>query len=113
MDFFLKGVESISTSAVETARNLVGLFGDDSARIKGMGRPSGSALLVFETLCGQPLIGLDGLCESTCLSFPTVAKAMAGLAGLGIARELTGRKRNRVFVYDRYLSIPSEVTEPL
>ncbi|RJP33078.1 MAG: Fic family protein [Actinobacteria bacterium] len=113
IDYFLKGVESISTSAVETARNLVGLFGDDSARIKGMGRSSGSALLVFETLRRQPLISLNDLCASTGLTFPTVAKAMAGLSELGIARELTGRKRNRIFVYDRYLSILSEGTEPL
>ena len=30
---------------------------------------------------------------------------------LGIARELTGRRRNRLFVYDRYLAILSEGTE--
>lgn len=29
----------------------------------------------------------------------------------GIARELTGRRRNRVFVYDRYLAILNEGTE--
>ena len=34
------------------------------------------------------------------------------LADLGIARELTGRKRNRVFVYDAYLKILNEGTEP-
>jgi hypothetical protein len=33
------------------------------------------------------------------------------LAELGIARELTGKRRNRVFVYDRYLETLSEGTE--
>ena len=33
------------------------------------------------------------------------------LAELGIAREITGRRRNRLFVYDRYLSILNEDTE--
>jgi len=32
---------------------------------------------------------------------------------LGIVRELTGQRRNRVFAYDRYLSILNEGTEPL
>ncbi len=32
---------------------------------------------------------------------------------LGIAREITGKKRNRIFAYDRYLTILSEGTEPL
>ena len=31
---------------------------------------------------------------------------------LGIARELTGKRRNRVFGYDRYLKILREGTEP-
>ena len=34
------------------------------------------------------------------------------LADLGIARELTGRKRNRGFVYDAYLKILNEGMEP-
>ncbi len=33
------------------------------------------------------------------------------LVQLGIARELTGKRRNRLFVYDRYLAILSEGTE--
>jgi hypothetical protein len=37
---------------------------------------------------------------------------MEVLLSLGIARELTGRKRNRAFAYDRYLAILSEGTEP-
>ena len=31
----------------------------------------------------------------------------------GIAREVTGRRRNRLFAYDAYLAILSEGTEPL
>ena len=35
------------------------------------------------------------------------------LAGSGIVRELTGQRRNRVFVYGAYLDILSEGGEPL
>jgi hypothetical protein len=35
------------------------------------------------------------------------------LEKLGIVREITGRKRERVFAYGRYLEILSEGTEPL
>jgi Fic family protein len=113
VDFFLKGVEATSASAVETAQNLVRLFVDDSALIRGLGRSSRSTLLVFEALRKQPLVSLNELCESTDLTFPTVAKAMDSLTELGIAREFTGRRRNRIFAYDNYLSILSEGTEPL
>ncbi|MCX6093835.1 MAG: Fic family protein, partial [Candidatus Bipolaricaulota bacterium] len=41
----------------------------------------------------------------------TVSSAMDLLAELGIAREFTGKRRNRLFVYDRYLAILNEGTE--
>jgi hypothetical protein len=33
------------------------------------------------------------------------------LVDLGVARELTGKRRNRLFLYDRYLAILNEGTE--
>jgi hypothetical protein len=36
---------------------------------------------------------------------------MSLLVELGVARELTGKRRNRVFAYDRYVAILSEGTE--
>jgi len=38
---------------------------------------------------------------------------MSVLIGMDIAQELTGQKRNRVFVYRDYLAILNEGTEPL
>ena len=35
------------------------------------------------------------------------------LEKLGVAQELTGRKRNRLFGYGRYIAILGEGTEPL
>jgi hypothetical protein len=35
------------------------------------------------------------------------------LVELGIAREITGGPRNRLFAYDAYLAILNEGTEPL
>ncbi|MBM4289627.1 MAG: hypothetical protein FJ135_16060 [Deltaproteobacteria bacterium] len=42
-----------------------------------------------------------------------VEDCMAALVHLGIGRELTGQRRNRVFAYDHYLAILQEGTEPL
>jgi len=47
-------------------------------------------------------------CEDTGMAFPTASKSMKALMTLGIARELTGQRRNRVFVYDGYLNILNE-----
>ncbi len=43
----------------------------------------------------------------------TAEKASGHLRNLGILRETTGRQRHRLFVYDAYLAILNEGTEPL
>jgi Fic family protein len=109
--FFLDGVRETAEGAVSTAQRLVALFGEDRARIVPRGRRAGSALRVHDTLKARPLASMQDVCARSGLSFPAAASAMALLVELGIARELTGKRRNRVFAYDRYLAILSEGTE--
>ena len=110
--FFLQGVRSTAESAVATSRRLVEMFVSDRAAIEhNAGRRAGSALRVHDALKARAILSLAQVCERTELSFPTAASAMQTLARHGIARELTGRPRNRLFAYDRYLSILAEGTE--
>jgi len=113
LDFFLEGVEQTAQNAVETAQRLVRLFQEDARRIRRAGRKANTALRVFDALCERPILTLAEVRRRTGLSFPGVTNGMNVLVELGIAREITGKKRNRVFAYDRYLAILSEGTEPL
>ena len=113
VDFFLEGVEQTAQSAVRTARRLVDLFGKDSLRVQQSGRAASNALRVLQALRQRPVITLQHLCRHHGMTFPTASKAMQSLVEAGIARELTGRRRNRVFVYDAYLAILNEGGQPL
>jgi len=55
----------------------------------------------------------NDFCQRTGLSFPTATKRIDKLMNLGIVKERTGGRRNRVFSYERYLAILNEGTEPL
>lgn len=109
--FFLEGVRETAEGAVSTAQRLAAMFQDDRSRIEPTGRRAGSALRVHEALKARPIMSLPAVCAATGLSFPAASSGMDLLAGLGIARELTGKRRNRLFVYDRYLAVLSEGTE--
>ena len=78
-----------------------------------LGRAASSALRVFNALCERPIDDAQRSLPRTGLSFPTATKGIDRLMNLGIVRELTGGRRNRVFSYDRYLAILNEGTEPL
>jgi Fic family protein len=113
MSFFLEGVRVTATEAATAAQRLAAMFREDRASIEPRGRRAGSALRVHEALKARPVTSMSDVARRTGLSFPTVASAMDLLVELGIARELTGRRRNRLFVYDRYLAVLGEGTEPL
>jgi len=113
VDFFLEGVKETATNAVETAHRLVHLFEEDEQRIRKSCRRASTVLRVFRLFCERPVMNLSQICERTGLSFPTAAKAVRVLERGGIVREITGRRRKRIFSYQRYLKILSEGTEPL
>jgi Fic family protein len=112
LTFFLEGVKRVAEGAVTTADRLGETFQSDRSRIESAGRRAGSALRVHEALKARPIQSLSSICAVTALSFPAASSAMELLLELGIARELTGKRRNRVFLYDRYMVILNEGTEP-
>lgn len=112
LTFFLDGVKQTAESAVVTVERLNTMFRHDRNRIEEVaGRKAGSALRVHEALKSQMLLSLRAARLVTSLSFQATASAMDLLVSLGIAREITGKRRNRLYVYDKYLSILNEGTE--
>ncbi|HAK55491.1 MAG TPA: cell filamentation protein Fic [Acidobacteria bacterium] len=109
--FFLEGVRSTAVGAVATAEQLGELFQADRTRLEPLKRRAGSALRVHEALKARPISSIQEVSRTTQLSFPAASKAMDLLIELGIARELTGQRRNRLFAYGQYLGILSEGTE--
>ena len=63
---------------------------------------------MHEVLQQRPLSRLPDVARRSRLSFPAASSGMKLLEELGVAREVTGRKRNRVYAYDRYISILGE-----
>ena len=110
--FFLEGVRVTAEGAVATSRSLAEMFASDRTTIEQRaGRRAGSALRVHDALKARPILTLPRVCAHTRLSFPTAVAAMQLLVEYGIARERTGRARNRQFVYEHYFSILADGTE--
>lgn len=113
LEFFLEGAETTAKQAADTAVELISLFEEDRKRIQSIGRSALSALRVHEHMQKKPLIDIGAAARALNLSVPTVSGALARLEGLGIAKETTGKVRDRVFAYTRYLEIVSAGTEPI
>jgi Fic family protein len=113
LDFFLTGVRDTSEQAATAARRILALFQEHQRQIEALGRPAASVLRVFEHMQRSPIVSIPGAAGKIGISAPTVAKSLEHMQRLGILREITGRQRHRLFVYDRYMEILNEGTEPM
>lgn len=108
LDFFADAVLATAGQAVNTVQRLEGMARRDRERIRSLARASGSALRVHQELLCRPIATSRALEARTGLSHVTVNKTLDHLESLGVVRELTGRRRDRVFSYTDYIAILDE-----
>lgn len=111
--FFINGVRETAAAAVDLARRLAALVAGDRVRIQAEVRRSASAQLVHRALSERPIHSIAGLAKMSGISWPAAAAAVERLSRLGIAREITGRSRKRLYAYDAYIELLNEGMEPL
>lgn len=112
LHFFLTGVAETANQAFTAATQLTTLLREDRQHIVEQSTRANSALRVHESLQQFGYVNASQLADKTGLSAPTVNATLADLVRLGLISEVTGRRRGRVYAYDRYLAILGEGTEP-
>jgi len=108
LDFFVTGVKQTSAQAVETTKKVIHLFETDRNQFNALGKQAGSVLRVHHILQQKPIISIAKAAEDTGLTVPTVTAAFGHLMRLKMVREVTGRKRGRLYMYARYVEILNE-----
>jgi len=111
LDFFAEAVIFTANQAVETAQQLHDLSKEDRDTISGLGRAGASTLKVHRALMEHPISTAGWLVKETGITAATVNKCIGHLERIGIVRELTAQKRNRLFSYYRYVGIINKGTE--
>lgn len=110
LDFFAEAVITVAAQAVETAQKLLTLSEDDKLKISGLGRAAGSTLQIHRVMMEHPVATAKWLVEKTGITSATVNKTLGHLEQLDIVREITDKKRNRLFSYAGYIEILNEGT---
>jgi predicted transcriptional regulator len=82
----------------------------DRRKLHGLGR-SATLLRIHEYLVRYVVVSVPRTAAALTLSEPTVYKGVRRLEDAGIVREVTGRQRGRVYVYDEYLRLLEDGTE--
>ncbi|GAB4391284.1 MAG: Fic family protein [Gammaproteobacteria bacterium] len=113
LEFFLKGVLITSKQALETANSINNLFVMDMQKIATLGRSRLSCEQAFEFIKRLPQVSAILLAKELNVSLPTARNSLNQMVDLGILEEITGKQRDKIYLYKNYLAILEEGTEPL
>jgi Fic family protein len=111
--FFLEGVQQTARQATDTAGQILRLFDADRRKVEELGRKAASAQRLLDRLRRHPITTIPNAATQLNLTAPTVRSAVQSLQTLGIVREITGKQRDRIYLYDQYVRILDAGTEPL
>ena len=103
LDFFLEGVATIADEAVASARELFALVAEDRSRVLENAGASVAAVRLFELLPRHPILSVAFVMKQLGTSKPTAGRAVDALTDAGVLVEMTGKKRDRSWAYQRYL----------
>lgn len=109
--FFLECVCESADDGVKTAQQLFSLVGADRGTLFEHTAATMTAVRLFELLPRHPMVTLATAVDLLGTTKPTTGKAIDALSQAGILKEITGKKRDRIYAYRAYLDVLAEETD--
>ncbi|PUZ30212.1 IclR helix-turn-helix domain-containing protein [Chitinophaga costaii] len=106
LKFFLTGIIETAKTAIDTLHRIISLQNRlEKETIISLGKriPNASALLQY--LYKQPIVTASDIIQHLDITKPTAHTLLKNFTTLGILKEQTGYRRNRVFVFSDYLHL--------
>jgi Fic family protein len=104
LTFFVRGIAETAEEATQNARAIVAMRERQRGRLLETAA-STNALRLLDLLYQQPLVDVNLVSHELDVSFATANKLVDQLEQLTFVREITGRKRDRLFRFQPYLEL--------
>lgn len=104
MKFFLKGVGEVANQATETARHILRLR-EKHRQLLSERTATINAVRLLDYLYERPIVTATLVAKTLQVSPPTANNLISQFCDVGLLREMTGRRRNRMFSYEPYLNL--------
>lgn len=106
LEYFLQGVARMSEDALSLATRINDLLADWNGRLAG--HSTNTPIRVLGLLAANPFVTITGAATQLNLAFTTVQRAIDRLENLGIVRQVSDAKRDRVYCAQKLLDILEE-----
>jgi Fic family protein len=102
-------VIEVGAQATETARRILALREAHRGAVTAhLARAAANGHRVLEHLYERPIVSVADIQSLLGTTYPAASNVVNRLTTLGILREITGYRRNRLFRYESYIQLFSE-----
>jgi len=105
LKFFLVGVIETAQKGVQTFDAILKLKQNTELNIQSLGTRGNNAQKIMQYLFKRPMIDVNKVVTITGVSKKTAYNLIADLEELEILKEVTGGKRDKLYVFDSYLKL--------
>jgi Fic family protein len=105
LKFFLEGVRNTAESSIQTFKNIILLRNEVEHRIISLGKKHVLAKELLQYLYSSPITDASDAAKYLSVNISTAIRLIDDFIRLNILIEITGYKRNRVFVFEEYMKL--------
>lgn len=105
LKFFLVGIIETAKNGVTTFDEILKLKTNTETNIQTLGSRSNNAKKILHYLYRKPMIEVNKVVEVTNVSKRTAYHLIDDLEELSILKEITGNKRDKLYIFDSYLKL--------
>jgi len=112
LEFFLDGISQTAKQASSTTQKMNRLFETDLEKVSQLGRARTACVNVLSYLKKLPQVTVPFLEKELEITAPTARAALNHLLNLSIVDEISGKEREKIYIYKEYLDILEQGAEP-
>jgi Fic family protein len=104
--FFLEGVIQTAESSINTFKQIIAMKERiEQTEITKLGKKAQVAQQFLLYLYGQPIVDSEDVTKELGINKSTALRLINDFINTGILKEMTGFKRNRIFIFDEYIRL--------
>lgn len=106
--FFLVGVSETATNSRLTFEKIIELRHRSQQQLMSLGKRAKVGQQLLQQLFSQPILNAKQIAERLQMTYQSASTLAKSFEQIGILEEITGYKRNRLFVFSEYLNLFSQ-----
>jgi len=113
IDYFLRGVATQARDAAEDAKAILNLNRSLQERVRTTPKVPRHTSEILDRLFRNPVVSVAGLARDLGLPYQSALRCVEYLQSIGVLREVTGQRRNRLYIAQGLASLLIGPLEPV